>query len=190
MCNFKSRLFFRKEQYSNKTCEQNTALPRFCFLQAIARCCICNFEPHKRMRLMWHLLKMQSNASPSEESCIMDYMDASRQPALQDAIYGLCNTHHRNCILQDARGQLSFAICNVFKMHHRKHGLRDACDWFPLQGASGRLGLPSYGGVEYWVVGGGGGGWGDFDQNIFFLSFLEQNSCYLSTLHHLTPQRC
>ena len=62
--------------------------------------------------------------------------------------------HHRNCILQDARGQLSFAICNVFKMHHRKHGLRDACDWFPLQGASGRLGLPSYGGVEYWVVGG------------------------------------
>ena len=86
MCNFKSRLFFQKEQYSNKTCEQNTALPRFCFLQAIARCCICNFEPHKRMRLMWHLLKMQSNASPSEESCItwmhrdnppckMQYMD-------------------------------------------------------------------------------------------------------------------
>ena len=82
--------------------------------------------------------------------------------------------HHRNCILQDARGQLSFAICNVFKMHHRKHGLRDACDWFPLQGASGRLGLPSCGGVEYWVVGGGGGGWGDFDQQYIFFFFRSE----------------
>ena len=134
MCNFKSRLFFRKEQYSNKTCEQNTALPRFCFLQAIARCCICNFEPHKRMRLMWHLLKMQSNASPSEESCIMDYMDASRQPALQDAIYGLCITGTAYYKMQGASSPSQYAMysrCITGSMDYEMHVTGSPCKAHP-----------------------------------------------------------
>ena len=121
MCNFKSRLFFQKEQYSNKTCEQNTALPRFCFLQAIARCCICNFEPHKRMRLMWHLLKMQSNASPSEESCItwmhrdnppckMQYMDYASQELHITRCKGPALLRNMQCI-QDASQEAWITRC-------------------------------------------------------------------------------
>ena len=172
MCNFKSRLFFQKEQYSNKTCEQNTALPRFCFLQAIARCCICNFEPHKRMRLMWHLLKMQSNASPSEESCItwmhrdnppckMQYMDYASQELHITRCKGPALLRNMQCI-QDASQEAWITRCMWLVPLAR------------LQGASGRLGLPSCGGVEYWVVGGGGGGWGDFDQQYIFFFFRSE----------------
>ena len=86
----------------------------------------------------------------------MDYMDASRQPALQDAIYGLCITGTAYYKMQGAGSPLQYAMysrCITGSMDYEMHVT-----------GSGRLGLSSCGGVEYWVVGGGGGGWGDFDQ--------------------------
>ena len=117
------------------------------------------------LSLMWHLLKMQSNASPSEESvalwitwmhrdnppCKMQYMDYASQELHITRCKGpalLCNMQ---CI-QDALQEAWITRCMWLVPLAR------------LQGASGRLGLPGCGGVEYWVVGGGGGGWGDFDQ--------------------------
>ena len=97
--------------------------------QAIARCCICNFEPHKKMRLMWHLLKMQSNASSSEESVALwiTWMHRDNPPCQMQYIEDASQELH----ITKCKGPA--LLCNVFKMHHRKHGLRDACDWFPLQ---------------------------------------------------------
>ena len=87
--------------------------------QAIARSCIRNFKPHKKMRLMWHLLKMQSNASPSEKSialwitwmhrdnppCKMQYMDYASQELHITRCKGpalLCNMQCIQDALQEA----------------------------------------------------------------------------------------
>ena len=140
------------------------------------------------MRLMWHLLKMQSNASPSEKSialwitwmhrdnppCKMQYMDYASQELHITRCKGpalLCNMQ---CI-QDALQEAWITRCIwLVPLARRIRTFRSAELW------------------RGWVVGSGWGRgrMGRLWSTIYSFSFLDQKSCYLLTLHNLTSQRC
>ena len=60
----------------------------------------------------------------------MDYMDASRQPALQDAIYGLCITGTAYYKMQGAGSSLQYAMysrCITGSMDYEMHLTGSPC---------------------------------------------------------------
>ena len=64
----------------------------------------------------------------------MDYMDASRQPALQDAIYGLCITGTAYYKMQGAGSSLQYAMysrCITGSMDYEMHVTGSPCKAHP-----------------------------------------------------------